>query len=52
MLRNPPDGLTTLPRDKLLTEIGYTAAAIVAIGGRAAVAEVADAVRQTAAWWP
>ena len=52
VLRNPPGGLTTLPRDKLLTEIGYTAGAIVAIGGRAAVAEVADAVRQTAAWWP
>src|SRR5207244_11517661 len=39
-------GLTTLPRKNLLLEVVHTAPLIVAIGGRAAVAEVADAVRQ------
>jgi hypothetical protein len=52
VLHNPPDGLTTLPRDNLLIEITHMAPLILAIGGRAAVAEVATAIRQSARWWP
>ena len=52
ILRNPPGNLATLPRKNLLAEITHTAPIIFALGGRPAIADIADAVRQTAHWWP
>jgi hypothetical protein len=52
VLRIAPSSLTTRPRENLLGELEYIAPIIFALGGRSAVAEILDAIGQTARWWP